>query len=134
MVSRTFFRVCILKRREYELWRKSLRSESPTSSKAVSNCLYIWKCVDRTDEYGQIYKIGITSTSCADDRIKTVSRTHKVGYEIVVWSRQNDPRVIEAQILRIGRPAKMERADGHTEFRSLTDQDLAQVLDIVGGK
>jgi hypothetical protein len=134
MVSRTFFRVCILKRKEYDLWRKSLRSSESTSGKAVSDCLYIWKCLDRTDEYGQIYKIGITSTSCADDRIKTVSRTHKVGYEIVVWSRQNDPRVIEAQILRIGRPAKMERADGHTEFRSLSETDLAQVLDIIGNK
>ena len=129
-----FFRVCILKRKEYDLWRKSLRSGTPTVSKAVSDCLYIWKCIDRTDEYGQIYKIGITSTSCMDERIKKVSRTHKVAYEIVVWSRQNDPRAIESQILSIGMPAKMERADGHTEFRSLSETDLAQVLDIIGGK
>lgn len=129
-----FLLVCILKRKEYDLWRKSLRSEKPTVSKAVSDCLYIWKCIDRTDEYGQIYKIGITSTSCMDERIKKVSRTHKLAYEIVVWSRQNDPRAIEAQILSIGMPAKMERADGHTEFRSLSETDLAQVLDIIGGK
>jgi hypothetical protein len=69
-----------------------------------------------------------------DERIKKVSRTHKIAYEIVVWSRQNDPRVIEAQILSIGRPAKMGRADGHTEFRSLSEEDLAQVLDIIGNR
>jgi len=129
-----FFRVWLLKRKEYDLWRKSLRSEKPTVSKAVSDCLYIWKCIDRTDEYGQIYKIGITSTSCMDERIKKVSRLHGVDYEIVVWTRQNDPRAIEAQILSIGRRAKMTRLEGHTEFRSLSEADLAQVLDIIGNK
>jgi hypothetical protein len=129
-----FFRVWLLKRKEYDAWRKSLRSVTPTANKAISDCVYVWKCLNHTDEYGQIYKMGITSVSCQDTRIKKVSRLHGLDYEIVVWSRQNDPRAIEAQILSIGRPVKMTRLEGHTEFRSLSEADLAQVLDIIGNK
>ena len=123
-----------LKRKKHKLWRKSLILAVHNVNKAVSDILYVWKCVDRSDGYGQIYKIGITSASYSDERIKKVSRTHKVDYEILVWSRQNACRAIESEILALGRIAKMARLDGHTEFRSLSKSDLAQVLDIISNK
>lgn len=83
------------------------------------------------DAYGQIYKVGITSARCLDSRITTVARKHRLTAQIIVWTRLIDPRDAESRILGIGRPAQMKGVDGHTEFRSMTDKDLAQVIDII---
>lgn len=123
-----------MKRREYDAWRKSIQPVRKPRSVCGAGIVYLWRVVCPEQGLTDIYKIGITTASCMDSRIRRVSRLHQVGYQIVVWTRHSDPRAVESQILRIGCPAKMKGADGFTEFRRLSDADRLQVIDIIRNK
>jgi len=93
-----------------------------------NDCLYIWRIKDTN-----IYKIGITSQKLGYERINRVSGYHKVDAEIVAYTKVLDAFAIERVLhKKYDTPQDLIiSGDGYSEFRTLTDDELSNVLDFL---
>ena len=89
-----------------------------------ANVFYIW---ENADDPG-VYKVGISSERCADDRIDICTRKNKMTANIILMTSVNDARDIERRALELGDdPHYPADIDGYTEFRRYSDAELGAV-------
>lgn len=89
-----------------------------------ANVFYIW---ENADDAG-VYKVGITSKRCAEDRIVICTRKNGMTANVILKLAVSDARELERKALEIGEPADYPSTiDGYTEFRRYTDQELGEV-------
>ena len=92
------------------------------------DAVYLWKLRD----FGDVYKVGVTSHRLGDARIKFVSAMS--GYDVEYYFVVKSDRAceIETQMLKLGRPFHGVSCSGMTEFREFTPQELSQCLQMMG--
>lgn len=89
-----------------------------------ANVFYIW---ENADDPG-VYKVGITSERCADDRIDICTRKNNMTANIVLVAAVDDARELERRALELGDdPHYPTDIDGYTEFRRYSDAELGAV-------
>lgn len=88
-----------------------------------ANVFYIWQNGD-----SDIYKVGITSERCAEDRIAICTRNNGMTANIVLTLNAKNARDIEREALTMGTAADYPSTiDGYTEFRYFTEAQLNDV-------
>ena len=91
-----------------------------------ANVFYIWEDADRAG--AGVYKVGITSERCADERIAICTRKNNMKANIILMLAVRDARDIERRALEIGEAVNYPSSvDGYTEFRRYTDHELGKV-------
>ena len=101
----------------------------PGGPVSKENIIYIWQVGDLP-----IYKIGLTSDSLGDSRIREVS--YLAGFEAnIIRLQEIDPKrakAVEKKILKLGNKVKWNREfSGYTEFRFWTSDHLDQAKQIL---
>lgn len=106
-------------------------SGCPACAKSVkcdADVFYIWQ--NMGDSRG-VYKSGITSGRCGDDRISHVADEAGFQPQTIIMLRAENAREIERAVLELGAdPGYDSSVDGYTEFRILTDQELGEAVSI----
>lgn len=91
-------------------------SGCPKCVRKESNIIYLWNLVGTN-----IYKFGITSDSLGYSRIKEVANIHNVAYDILVYKKDVECRLIESIIKEHYSEYKADmRGDGSTEMLELS--------------
>lgn len=103
----------------------------PPKPDPVSDAVYIWRVVDRTYNGVPVYKFGVTSATYNGRRIGAVAKEAGVRHELVLFIQTPRCLDIEKALLGLGYPVPMGVFNGSTEFRSLTDVELAQAIQTV---
>ena len=97
----------------------------------IRDCVYIWKVSDSDG----IYKIGLTSSSLNDMRIKHVKWAGKFkNIEIISLTKVGKINAVKLErvMKSIGKPVKFEnKFDGYTEFRHLTVQEVESIVGFI---
>ena len=89
-----------------------------------ANVFYIW---ENSSDAG-VYKVGITSERCAEDRIAICTRKNSMEASVILIASVPNAREIEQKALEMGESADYSsEIDGYTEFRRYTDQELGEV-------
>jgi hypothetical protein len=93
-----------------------------------NDCVYMWRDDSREFEGRHVYKIGVTSWSDGDARMRTCAKARGTQVSDLRRWRVTDARRIERHILATwglfpGRDGK----DGHTECRALTPCDVRDI-------
>jgi len=89
-----------------------------------ANVFYIW---ENTQDPG-VYKVGITSERCADERIAICSRKNGMTANVILMAATPNARDIERRALELGDdPRYPDTIDGYTEFRRYSDAELGEV-------
>jgi len=89
-----------------------------------ADVFYIW---ENTKDKG-VYKVGITSARCSDDRIEKCVSNNGMKASVILILRVSDAREIERKALQMGESVDYSsEIDGYTEFRRYTDQELGEV-------
>ena len=88
--------------------------------------LYIWNIKDTN-----VYKIGVTSHSLGDKRIKIVARKQNITPVVIAHIRVKNAHTIESKIHKTFKTKQdlITNGDGYTEFRTLSDMELVGILD-----
>lgn len=96
----------------------------------MRDTVYIWKPVPSK---ANIYKIGITSSNIANYRLKKVAQYGKFkDIEIIIKKTVGNARLLESQLLRMGNKVSFDfQFDGFSEFRELTDEQLALAISMI---
>ena len=99
------------------------------NSQSDNNVIYIWKVIGLDN----VYKIGVTSSRLGSIRIEEVAKGGGLQYDIkVIASVVGKATDIETRLLSIGTKYTFTQSfNGCTEFRTLTDQELYTVLEII---
>ena len=116
-------------------WRAH-RSRCPQCAEGTgdNDAIYVWRTPDRHTDGRIIVKVGTTSWRLKHKRIKKVAWRHNTKAEVLAFERVQTGMAteIEAKVLRIGEPlANSVRADGHTEFRLVDDDELDRMMRLV---
>lgn len=92
------------------------------------DAVYIWKLKD----FGDVYKVGVTSHRLQDKRIRFVSQMsgYDVDYYFVVKS--DKACQIESEMLSLGKPFHGVDCNGMTEFREFTPEEFDMCLSLMG--
>jgi hypothetical protein len=101
----------------------------PATAHKKSDTLYVWN----TLENKSLYKIGITSESRGLRRINEVAHSspYTLG-QVVFFCKVPEAYMLEAHILSLGTPLDTnEPFSGHTEFRYMDNEDIAQMQHIL---
>lgn len=102
-----------------------------STSVSDNDSIYIWKS-DIVFNDMPVYKIGITSNRLGDMRIKEVSQRAGVSAEIIELRKVNcKATLVENKLKKIGTFPKLEKFDGYSEFRAMTDEQLKQAINII---
>ena len=92
--------------------------------------MYCWEVIDDLGATG-IYKVGMTSHRCGDERIRSCANASNLGHEIVFLLRtgEQQAKAIEQQLLASGHEVEMPDhvVDGRTEFRRFGPQAMATI-------
>lgn len=89
-----------------------------------ANVFYIWQ---NANDPG-VYKVGITSERCADERIAICTRKNGMTANVILMASTPNARDIERRALELGDdPRYPDTIDGHTEFRRYSDAELGEV-------
>jgi hypothetical protein len=89
-----------------------------------ANVFYVW---GNADDPG-VYKVGITSQRCAEDRIANCARHNNMTANVIVMAAVDDARELERRALELGDdPHYPADIDGYTEFRRYSDAELGAV-------
>jgi hypothetical protein len=91
-----------------------------------NDVIYVWN-IPNTN----IYKIGVTSEKLGDSRIKYVAKVMGVDYKILSMKKVEKATTIETELHNTYTilPTTLPKADGHTEFRVLTQSDVNEITD-----
>jgi hypothetical protein len=104
------------------LFRTSCPHCAETTTDA--NVFYIW---ENTQDPG-VYKVGITSERCADERIAICTRKNGMTANVILMAHTPRARDIERRALELGDdPRYPDTIDGYTEFRRYSDAELGEV-------
>ena len=91
---------------------------------SAANVFYIW---ENTQDPG-VYKVGITSDRCADERIAICTRKNDMTANVILMAHTPNARDIERRALELGDdPRYPDTIDGYTEFRRYSDAELGEV-------
>ncbi|QIW86951.1 hypothetical protein AHP1_1201 [Aeromonas phage Ahp1_CNU-2021] len=88
----------------------------------ISDVLYRWM-----DDAGN-WKIGVTSSHLGLDRIRRCARSRGTGFHHVCTVQTNEATVHESVLLGMFDSMPYSSGDGYTEFRTLSDTDLRQLV------
>jgi hypothetical protein len=89
-----------------------------------ANVFYLWQ---NADDPG-VYKVGITSKRCANERIALCASRNGMTANIILMASVQDARDTERRALEIGDSVNYpDTIDGYTEFRRYSDEELGQV-------
>lgn len=104
---------------------------SESDKRNARDSVYVWKVNDSVD----LYKVGVTSSSLSDMRIKRVRWAGKFqNIETLILAKVGNPRAIEMERIMksVGSPVKFEKKfDGHTEFRKMTPEQTKSVVSFI---
>ena len=97
-----------------------------------NDAIYIWRAIGETFNGMSIYKIGLTSARLGTQRIEQVCKAGNMQAEIIILAQVSGlASQLESQLLEIGTDPGFSRFDGSTEFRAMTDEQLAQAVRLV---
>lgn len=89
-----------------------------------ADVFYLWQNVMNKG----VYKVGITSERCSDDRIENCAYRNGMKANIIFKLATPNAREIERKALQMGEPVDYPATiDGYTEFRRYTDKELGAV-------
>lgn len=92
----------------------------------TSDTVYIWKVLGFDD----LYKIGLSNKSVCNNRINIVASAH--GYEVEnTWIFHvgiDLAYITERECLKFGNKADVDKKDGYTEFRHLSEEQFSELL------
>jgi len=92
------------------------------------DAIYIWRVVG----YGNVYKVGITSSRLYNARVHQVATEAGLHPEIVIIAKVNDAHTLEKLLLSKGIPYEWDKAfNGSTEFRRLTKTELQDAVAVI---
>ena len=92
--------------------------------------IYIWEAVGQTFNMKPVYKIGVTSERLGEARMKKNAQKMGFGYKLVAMEKTScAASELEALLHDIGSNPDYVEGDGKTEFRALSDAQLAEVLE-----
>jgi hypothetical protein len=101
------------------------------TSATDNDAVYIWRSVGETFNGTPVYKVGITSARLDDKRINEVAKKSDRQAEIVIIKRVDNARSIETLLKTFGVDPMVAKCDGSTEFRAMTDEQLAQAVKLI---
>jgi hypothetical protein len=118
------------KKAQKEGWLEDILSHM-TYFNPTTNIVYAWKIKD-----SDIWKIGVSNEFCVEERIKNVSRLHKVVVEKVLYKKiEKNARLIENNLLSLGSKIEMpDKQTGWTEFRKLSYEDVIELTNYFMGE
>jgi len=97
-----------------------------------NDAIYIWRAIGETFNGMSIYKIGLTSARLGTQRIEQVCRRGDMQAEIIILAQVTGlASQLEAQLLTIGTNPGFSSFNGSSEFRAMTDEQLAQAVRLV---
>ena len=87
----------------------------------IPNTLYLWK----TKEY-DIWKIGICENNRLEKRINEVAKQNNFNVDLnsIKFKLESNCRNTEIKFLKLGIKPKLKKADGYSEFRILSKEEL----------
>lgn len=92
------------------------------------DAIYLWRADGLFFDGVQVYKIGRTSSRLGRQRIDQVSKAQKLSAEIILLAKtEGKAKDLERKLLEFGEPVPFLTGDGATEFRALTERELARV-------
>ena len=99
----------------------------------LADIVYVWRVVGKTFNGNPVYKIGVTSSTLGDGRIKRVAREAGFEFEILFFEKVGEGNAyrVERLLKGLGVNPGYEEIDGATEFRALSNQQLEVVLEIL---
>ncbi len=113
--------------------------QSPTHHKNGVGCPKCHTLHDTIYLYrltGNTYKVGISSSSIVNKRIRSVAAKHGVCNPEIIWiEKTKDARVIESKVKRLLKGSASTSVepgvDGYTEMYDLSEDSLLEVIDII---
>ena len=94
-----------------------------------NDTIYIWRAVGQYFNGNPVFKIGITSQRCGDDRIRKVAKKWGFDFEVVCCTYVNGRATdLEGKLHEMGDDPQLLGIDGCTEFRALDGDQLASAL------
>lgn len=104
------------------------RKTNPQSS----NVIYLWEAVGCRFNGNKVFKIGITSTSSRKMRIAKVSKDGGLKSRLMCYCKTTcDVIALEKELLTIGDNPQYVGFDGCTEFRAMSEDQLAMALNLI---
>ena len=98
-----------------------------------NDAIYFAKINNVLHNNKQVYKVGVTSERRGKERINELKQawSWKSGIEVIFFAKtKKNASDLESQILSIGQIADVGKFDGSTEYRALSESDLADVIKI----
>ena len=97
-----------------------------------NDAVYIWKAIGQFFNGEQVYKIGVTSSRLGEIRVLQCADKADFEAEIVILANVNGKATeVEKYLLAIGADPKYVGFNGASEFRAMTDEQLAQAVRLV---
>jgi len=97
-----------------------------------NDAIYIWRAIGETFNGMSIYKIGLTSARLGARRIEQVCQAGNMQADIIILAQVSGrASQLELQLLTIGTDPGFSSFDGSSEFRAMTDEQLAQAVRLV---
>ena len=101
-------------------------------SPSDNDTVYIWRAVGELHNDLPVYKLGVTSARLGDQRIKEVAKRWGFDFKINTLTPVVEQATsIEKELLKLGTNPGYVGIDGASEFRALTDLDLAYAVSII---
>ena len=98
-----------------------------------NDAIYFAKINDVWHNNKQVYKVGVTSERRGNERVNELKQawSWKRGIEVIFFATtKKNASDLEGQLLSIGEVADVGKFDGSTEYRALSETDLAKVIQI----
>lgn len=98
-----------------------------------NDAIYFAKIIDLLHNNKQVYKVGVTSERRGNERVNELKKAWawKSGIEVIFFAKtKRNASYLESQLLSIGEVADVGKFDGSTEYRALSEADLAKVIEI----
>ena len=97
-----------------------------------NDAVYIWKAIGQFYNGNQVYKIGVTSARLGEIRVLQCANQADFDAEIVILANVDGKATeVEKYLLAIGADPKYVGFNGASEFRAMTDEQLAQAVRLV---
>jgi len=114
-------------RKNYPESREEAYAHMEFASNTDNNAVYIWRVIGMNN----VYKIGMTSCRLGRVRIDYVAKESNLEADIILLIKVGNGLKVEKEMMKIGVQYEFGRKfSGSTEFRTLTDDELNQVIDI----
>lgn len=93
------------------------------------DALYVWETSFTSENNNPIYKIGVTSKRLNYKRIKQCSLSINTKIiNLIIYVETKEAKIIERNLLKIGKKYNIKKGNGRTELRELSAIDLNNML------